>query len=136
MSGETDVSIEDGKLQTDPYGELLFAIGNEDDFWCFDYDGEGDVVRLHAVINSETGSFIMDAKKPVDLPKAEAADYALGLVDAAIVWCADNEVEHDEEGWNQDPYYFYRCVKNFADGGSPLFDQEHRIKPFEKALEV
>lgn len=122
-------------MNTDPYGELLFAIGNEDDFWCFDYDSDGGKIRLHAVINSETGSFIMDAEEPYEVPKEEAPDLALGFVDQALDWCGENEIEHDTEGWNQDPYYFYRCVKACAEGKGPLFDQKHRIKT-EKQLEV
>lgn len=100
---------------TDPYGHLTFAIGNEDDFWCFDYarDEERGMVRIHAVINSETGSFIMNAEEPVELPEDEAVEYAKGLVDQALDWCADggdDPIEHDVEGWNQDATWFWRSM--------------------------
>lgn len=125
-------------MQTDPYGELIFAIGDADDFWCFDYDTEGDMIRLHAVINSETGGFIQNAEEPVELPKEEAADYALYLTDNALSWLFESgdPIEHDTQGWNQDPYYFYRCVKNAAAGGSPLIDDNYRIVEEDKQLEV
>lgn len=103
--------------KTDPYGQLLFAIGNGDDFWCFDYavGTDGETMRLHAVINSETGSFIQDAEKPVEIPFDEAVAYAQHLVDDAVSWMAgegiDDPIEHDTEGWNQDPQWFVRCVE-------------------------
>lgn len=99
------------KKLTDPYGHLVFCIGSADDFWCFDYHTHDDgTVTLHAVINSETGSFIMDAEPPVRVPASDAVEYARGLVSQALDWCADNEVEHDEKGWNQSPCYFWRSV--------------------------
>lgn len=58
----------DPKKITDPYGHLEFCIGSADDFWCFDYHTHKDnTITLHAVINSETGSFIMDAEPPAAL---------------------------------------------------------------------
>ena len=102
------------QLETDPYGALGFCIGSADDFFCYDYDIDGDRVRLHAVINSETGSFIMNAEEPAEVSRAEAIAKAQGLVDQAINWLAgegiDDPVEHDTEGWNQDPQYFVRWV--------------------------
>jgi hypothetical protein len=106
---------DDGReeLETDPYGSLTFAIGTGDDFYCFDYaiDHEHGIVRLHAVINSETGSFIMDAEKPVEIPANEAVAYAEGLVDQALDWCGENDIVHDHKGWNQKPEYFVECVR-------------------------
>lgn len=102
---------------TDPYHHLTFAIGSGDDFVCFDYaDMPDGRIRLHAVLNSETGSFIQDFETPAEVPATEAADYARGLVDAAMDWCGENEVEHDIEGWNQDADYFYRAVKAHVKG--------------------
>jgi hypothetical protein len=98
-------------MKTDPYGALTFAVGSEDDFWCFDYDRHDDMVRLHAVINSETGSFIMDAEMPVEVPAAEAIDYAQGLVDQALEWCAENGVIIDVDGWNQEPDFFVQSIR-------------------------
>lgn len=99
------------ETRTDPYGELEWCIGSADDFWCFDYHKNDDgTVTLHAVINSETGSFIQDAEPPVTVPAAQAVDEAKRLTDAAVEWCFDNEVTHDKEGWNQSPCYFWRSV--------------------------
>jgi hypothetical protein len=97
---------------TSPYGSLEFAIGSGDDFWCFDYATVADRwVALHATINSESGSFIMDAPDGYHVvPYAEAATLALGLTDRALDWVADNNLRHTRRGWNQDPYYFFRCV--------------------------
>jgi hypothetical protein len=96
---------------TSPYGSLEFAIGGED-FWCFDYATIADRwVALHATINSESGSWIEDAPDGYHvIPYAEAPALALGLVDRARDWCADNDIRHSRKGWNQDPLYFYRCV--------------------------
>ena len=105
---------------TDPYGHLNFAIGNGDDFVCFDYEISDDLrtFRLHAVINSETGGFIQNAADPVEVPLADAPAAAQVLVDQAIDWLAgdgwSDPVEHDVEGWNQDPQYFVRCVTESA----------------------
>lgn len=98
-------------LSTDPYGNLTFAIGDADDFWCFDYDTDATgMVRLHATINSETGSFIQDAMPPVEVPAGEAVNVAQGMIDAACEWCDDNDITHDADGWNQTPDYFVECV--------------------------
>ena len=51
-------------MKTDPYGALYFCVGTADDFICFDYDSDGERVRLHSVINSETGAFIQDFDPP------------------------------------------------------------------------
>src|SRR5678816_2132015 len=93
-------------FQTDPYGALEFAIGSADDFVCFDYDISGGRIKLHAVLNSETGHFIEDFLEPVILPLTQPVEEihnaALGLIDRAIDWCYDNEVRIDKSGWNQD----------------------------------
>jgi len=83
--------------KTDPYGSLSYCVGNEDDFWCFDYHIENDYVLLHAVINSETGAFIQDAEKVV-VYKSIAMEKALEMVDAAIEWCNDNDISPEEQG--------------------------------------
>lgn len=104
------------KQLTDPYGSLEFAVGSGDDFVCFDYyhDKARKRVLLHAVLNSETGSFIEDFQKPewISYRQDVLAPYraAENLVNMALDWCADNTVEHDTEGWNQDPMYFARAV--------------------------
>lgn len=107
----------DNDKLTDPYGHLHFAIGDEDDFVCFDYaelpDGK---IRLHAVLNSETGHFIQDLESPVELPAVDASAYAQGLVDQALDWCGENEITHDIPGWNQSADYFARCVAANVDG--------------------
>lgn len=101
--------------ETDPYGILEWAVGSGDDFFCFDYNIDGRNVTLHAVINSETGSFIMNAEEPVTVDASEAVEVAEAYVDQALDWCGENEVEHDCEGWNQDPHYFTRCIKRAVD---------------------
>jgi hypothetical protein len=96
---------------TDPYGKLEWCIGNADDFWCFDYEiNDDDTVTLHAVINSETGSFIQDAEPPITVPEKDTVAKAQELTDKALEWCAENDIEHDQEGWNQSPCYFRRSV--------------------------
>lgn len=116
---------------TSPYGSLQYAIGSGDDFWCFDYAViEGQWVALHATINSETGSFIMDGEYLV-VPVAEAALTALGLTDRAIEWCDDNGVRHTRKGWNQDERYFYRDVAlatmPHATPDPPFTDRQRRF---------
>jgi hypothetical protein len=103
---------------TNPYGVLYFAVGNGDDFVCFDYatiedskDGRTKIV-LHASVNSETGCFIDRFGYEV-CELGEAANVALGMVDEAIEWCCmdpEVEIKHSKKGWNQDEYYFYRCI--------------------------
>jgi hypothetical protein len=107
---------------TDPYGHLEFAIGTDDDFHCFDYaELPNGQVKLHAVINSETGSFIQDGSvNTVD--KCDAPQVALGMIDDALEWLEEDE--HDLDGWNQDPYYFYRAVKAFCEGKSQLIERK------------
>lgn len=101
---------------TNPYGSLEFVIGTADDFICFDYhvDEENKRVLLHAVINSETGSFIQDFEAPAWVSYRDdlLAPYnrANELVGTALDWCAYNNCEHDEVDWNQDPRYFARAV--------------------------
>ena len=104
------------KGKTDPYGKLEWAVGNGDDFVCFDYHVEGEYVILHSVINCETGSFIQDFDSPVRVPRTEAVKQARGLVENALDWCANNDLRHSVRGWNQDPYYFVRCVRRDIEG--------------------
>lgn len=107
---------------TSPYGHLHFCVGTGDDFWCFDYErvnagAWGEFIVLHAVINSERGSFIMDAPYgyqvlPVNTMKEQSAAVreAFGLVDRALSWVYENDLKHDRRGWNQDPAYFAIAV--------------------------
>ena len=112
-SEESTIETDSYIMETDPYGALVFVIGTADDFWCFDYDTNHDtqMIRLHATINSETGSFIMDAEPPVEIPFDEAIDYATALVDQAQEWCAENGIQHDTIGWNQEPDYFIKSIR-------------------------
>jgi len=87
---------------TDPYEHMSYAIGSDDDFWCFDYHVFPDMtVQIHAVINSETGSFIMNAEDPVRLPPDDAIEYARQITDQAQDWVAENFTgdESDEIDW-------------------------------------
>lgn len=99
------------KETTDPYGKLEWCIGSADDFWCFDYAVNGNKYTLHAVINSETGHFIMDAYPPETVSRSKAIEAARDLVYSAIDWICGNDIKHDAEGWNQDLQYFVRCVE-------------------------
>jgi hypothetical protein len=103
---------------TTPYGSLEFAIGTGDDFYCFDYamHPKGELVILHSVINSETGSFIQDGDYQV-IPKSQAVSAALDMIEEALDWCSMNGVRHEIKGWNQDPYYFARSVAHYIGEG-------------------
>lgn len=109
----------------DPYGELEYVIGSSDDFVCFDFDidRENKVVHIASTVNSETGSFIDRFRDTVAVPYGDnvLAPYhaARGLMDDAVQWCFDNEVEHDAEGWNQDPEFFARAVHAAVTGTGP-----------------
>jgi len=107
---------------TDPYGHLEWAVGSGDDFHCFDYaifqhEGESFCV-LHSVINSETGSFIMDGRYEVvnlyqDNWEGEVLQIASDMVGEALDWLCEGggkPIHHTIKGWNQDPYYFVRAV--------------------------
>lgn len=101
---------------TSPYGHLYFAIGNGDDFWCFDYriitgmfDSRRFVV-LHATINSETGGFIERGGYDI-IPLRNFSGQAMEYVESALEWCSFNDIRHSKRGWNQDPYFFYRAVE-------------------------
>lgn len=98
------------KELTNPYGALHFAIGDGDDFFCFDYNvlDDGRVI-VDCTINSETGSFIMSGGYEV-VPLAEAPKVAMNFIDEAVSWCVENDVKISKKGWNQDYYYFYRRV--------------------------
>ena len=97
---------------TDPYGELEYVVGSGDDFICFDYHVNATTreVRLHAVLNSETGSFIQNFEAPGSYAFSEAPTVAEALIERALDWCAENGLRHSRKGWNQDPYYFLRAV--------------------------
>lgn len=109
------------KSPTDPYGLLEYAIGNEDDFICFDFAITDRGVWLHSVLNSETGHFIEDFQAPVLVSRGKAVAEAMQMVTEAIEWCINNEVVHDEAGWNQDMYFFPR------DLAYALMDETHRM---------
>jgi hypothetical protein len=108
--------VENGKAPhlTDPYDSITYAIGDADDFVCFDYaimekcaDGVTRIL-LDSTVNSETGHFIQsygwEAVEVKDAPSV-----ALGMVSRALKWCADagQEITHDEDGYNQCEHFFY-----------------------------
>lgn len=117
---DNDPEDEPEVLETDPYGILEYCIGDGDDFWCFDYavSGDGQTVRLHAVVNSETGSFIQNAVDPVEVPLSEAIQVATSLTDGAIEWLVESggDIQHHTNGNNQDPYYFLRTITAVVNG--------------------
>jgi hypothetical protein len=82
-------------MATDPYGNLEYSIGSEDDFWCFDYEinQEDGTVTLHAVINSETGHFIEDSYKDTyPIETHSIIDYVHEMFDEAHEWCIINGI--------------------------------------------
>ncbi len=100
---------------TNPYARLHFAVGNSDDFWCFDYvviTGLKDLAQylvIDATINSETGGFIENGGYAI----ISFADYnydALGYIDSALEWMKINDQKHGRSGWGQDPWFFARSV--------------------------
>lgn len=115
------------KELTNPYGSLHFGIGSGDDFFCFDYDilDDGRAV-IHCVINSETGSFIMDGGYEI-VPKEDAPAVAMRFIDDAVTWCAENDVKTSNRGWNQDPFYFYRCVFLDSKGLDRFTERQRRF---------
>lgn len=118
-----DVRDDQARDLTSPYGSLCFAVGfgSEDDpeetyeergdwFRCFDYASlpDGRWI-LHAVDNSESGGFIEDAGYEV-VPADQAVATAVGMIDEALEIIGNVGQEHDEKGWNQNPYFFAREV--------------------------
>ncbi len=95
--------LKDGERLTDPYDQCGHAIGNEDDFVCFDFaivshptDPYGWLVLLDSTVNSETGSFIESHGRTVleieDFSDSEAkrvAAAAAALCYSAADWCAE-----------------------------------------------
>lgn len=128
--------------ETDPHGELTFCIGDEDDFYCFDYGLSDDrrEILLHAVINCETGSWIQDAEPPTVARLCNAVAEAQRLVDQAVEWMAEGNmygnsltINHDTEGWNQDPQYFVRCVAECVASIEEDRPANHKIPRIVKA---
>jgi len=129
---ETDEANLTALELTSPYGHLHFAVGNsEGDEECdgdfttfFDYavlpDGR---YILHSVENTESGGYIGDGVYNV-VNACMAVEYAREMVNDALLACDVNGVRHDEEGWNQDPFYFARCVENHVAGGRDVVRRE------------
>jgi len=89
---------------TNPYGNLLYVIGNDDDFVCFDYHVFGDgKIALHSVINSETGGFI-ETGEYMEVEITEAPNQALSMVDHGIEWCVENGIELETSKKHYDFY--------------------------------
>lgn len=99
---------------TNPYGLLEYAVGEAEDFWCFDYavirlSTSSAFIVLDATINSETGGFIENADYKI-IHSMDFENQSMDMIRAALSWCEENEIQHDKSGWNQDPYYFHRMV--------------------------
>lgn len=104
---------------TSPYGHLEYAVGTGDDFYCFDYaivksmhQAPATFLILHSVINSETGSFIQDSEYRL-IHEIDYDYQAIPMIDQALNWLTDDPdtpLRHSKKGWNQDPWYFARCV--------------------------
>ena len=99
---------------TSPYGHLHFAIESGDDFVCYDYatitGPRGAWIVLHAVRNSETGSFIEGAEYIVLPINTKAEKIAACRVASGMADLAFEDTRHDRKGWNQDWDYFGRAV--------------------------
>jgi hypothetical protein len=116
------MSRPDYSKPTDPYGKLEFAVGSHRTFWCFDYcHHEDGTITLHAAINDSEGfgESLEDAEPPVTVPAAEAPALAKDLVCKALEWLVEHGIQHDREGWSQDPWYFHRAVHASATGTGP-----------------
>lgn len=99
-------------MTTDPYGKLHYGVGSEDDFICFDFaDNHDGTITLHSVVNSETGCFIEDFDPPRAYPKKDAPRAAEAMLDQALDWCAENNIDPDPDGWNNGAKRFLRAVK-------------------------
>jgi len=132
---------------TSPYGSLHFAVGDGEDFYCFDFatitgpNGHNFII-LHSTINSETACFIEGGSYEVITPVQDetlAADVALGMTDDALEWVSEpfyschNRMKygkHTKRGWNQDPWYFYRSVfiaeQQLLGRDTPTFSERQR----------
>jgi hypothetical protein len=106
-------------FDTDPYGALEYAIGEENDFVCFDFNWDPDrrMLKMHSVVNCDSYGWIGNFEDPICMVVGEsfvdigtAVNAACYLVELALEWCGENEVNLDTDGWNQDPYYFARAV--------------------------
>lgn len=108
-------------VTTDPYDQIAYAVGNEDDFVCFDYLILEAHVAIHATINSETGSFI-DTFEYAVVPWADAVDVAQNMVDLAVEWAHENDVPMTDEdiAQNEKAYSLYADIEN---------DLSHREDP-------
>ena len=111
---------------TSPYGSLEFAIGygSEDDepeiyekrgdwMTCFDYalitiKGKRMVI-LHSTVNTDSGGYLGGGEYVV-VSRSEAPSYAMGMCGQAADSVSEFGYEHDEEGWNADPWHFARAV--------------------------
>lgn len=129
-----DEERETAATLTDPYHDMHWAIGNsEGDEECdgdytifFDFHElpDGRIV-LHAVYNTESGGDIGDDAYNV-VEKDCAIAVAQEMTDNAMEGIAINDVRHDSEGWNQDPYFFLRSVKAYVErtGSAVRFAEE------------
>ena len=126
---------------TDPYGNLVYAVGNEDDFWCFDFafvepDLPDDVVNLHDDIYVDEDPSVqplvagnpwvydtrermarapMRAARSTSRSRRSSSERSrLHRGEGPTIY--EEDVKHDTKGWNQDPYYFARCVCAAVEG--------------------
>ena len=94
------------------YGFLMWCIGDENDFYCYDWDlrptETGLWLFLETTVNSETGGFIDNVDKThIGLHRFENWEAAVdecvmaaaGAEDEGLDFCAINEIELDSEGW-------------------------------------
>lgn len=133
-----EVDGEYARTLTSPYGSLHFAVGFDSENWdeeterklygddgledfkpkapdgdwmmCFDWaELPNGKILLHATCNSDSGGFIMDTDYDV-VARSKAVGRAMYMVGLASDLAFENGGWHDEEGWNQDPYYLPRSI--------------------------
>lgn len=93
---------------TSPYRALRFVIGDTENFICLDY---AEFLDSQIIFDSavHTPDSVYDTAYEV-VKRPDAVIEALSMVQVALNWCMTNKVKHNMSGWNQDPYYFLRCV--------------------------
>lgn len=101
---------------TNPYGALEFAVGDGDDFVCFDHGTlpDGRIV-LHATENSERQHYI-DRFEYMLVNPEDAVRESILITERAVEWFTGRETKNGRQlrmhikGWNQDPYYWARSI--------------------------
>ena len=94
---------------TDPYNDIAWSVGNSEDFVCFDYLVLEAHIILHSTVNSETAC-CLDRFEYHVVSHIDAVDVAQTMVDNAIQWAVENEIEMDSEDWRENKKAYTFCV--------------------------